>query len=76
MKNTFDYSKLAKYYDEIYSNKDYDRESEFVKQVLNKYNCKRILDVGCGTGNHLVRLVEYGFKCVGLDIHEEMLNIA
>ena len=64
MKNTFDYSKLAKYYDKICSNKDYDKESGFVKQVLNKYNCKGVLDVGCGTGNHLTRLMRYGFKSV------------
>ena len=35
-----------------------------------------VLDVACGTGDMVVSLVEQGCTVVGMDISEEMLNIA
>jgi len=74
--NTFDYDKLAKYYDKIYFNKDYEKEVRFIQRVLEKFNAKTILDVGCGTGEHISRLEKLGFRCDGLDLSKEMLSIA
>jgi len=37
---------------------------------------KRILDVGCGTGRHLVYLAKKGFEMYGIDIAEHGLKIA
>mgnify|MGYP001594940493 CR=1 FL=1 len=51
-----EYKKLAEYYDLFYQSKDYKKESEFIINLLRKHNVKRILDVGCGTGNHIVIL--------------------
>ncbi len=75
-KKTFDYSVLAKYYDDIYSDKNYKKEAEFIRKVLERYNVETVLDVGCGTGNHMAELEKYGFKCEGLDISAEMLSVA
>src|SRR5258708_8775446 len=36
----------------------------------------RVLDVGCGTGHHMVSLRERGFEVAGIDGSEEMLNQA
>jgi SAM-dependent methyltransferase len=36
----------------------------------------RILDAGCGTGRVAVRLAELGFRCVGVDADESMLEVA
>ncbi len=74
--DTFDYDKLAKYYDKIYFNKDYEKEVRFIQTILEKFNVKTVLDVGCGTGEHLFRLEKLGFKCDGLDLSEGMLSIA
>ncbi len=75
MKNA-EYKELAKYYDIIYSDKDYNKETQFLISIFKKHNVKSVLDVGCGTGNHLAILEKNGFECVGLDLNQEMLDIA
>ena len=65
--------KFAKYYDDIYGNKDYIGESK----ILEKYcNLDRVLDVGCGTGAHLRKLYKKGRVLHGLDVSEDMISIA
>lgn len=72
----FGYKNLAKYYDRVYAKKEYRSEALFIKELLERSNAKAVLDVGCGTGNHLALLEKYGFECAGMDINREMLDIA
>jgi len=72
------YKKLAKYYDLIYSSKDYKGEVERIKELIERYKKSfgnKLLDVGCGTGKHLEYL-KNDFSCTGCDINNEMLEIA
>ena len=72
------YGELAKYYDLIYSWKDYDRESWIIADLIRRYKespGNTLLDVGCGTGKHIQHLAER-FDCVGLDASVEMLEQA
>ncbi|MDG7016725.1 MAG: class I SAM-dependent methyltransferase [Nitrososphaerota archaeon] len=72
------YGELAKYYDVMYSWKDYRRESEVVRQLVRRYKRSRgraLLDVGCGTGKHLEALAG-NFDCVGVDSSRDMLGLA
>ena len=72
------YKDLAKYYDIVTKSKAYDREAGILKRIISRYKISRgktLLDVGCGTGRHLMYLVS-DFDCTGLDLHEEMLNVA
>lgn len=73
------YSNRAYLYDLIYHKKDYQKES---KQVINiikeKFPRKEtisLLDLGCGTGNHL-SYFQKEYDCTGVDTYSEMLDIA
>ncbi len=66
-------------YDLLYRDKDYDKESELLERVFQKYAVKplrRVLDLGCGTGNHALRLAAKGYEVVGVDRSFDMLRIA
>ncbi len=78
MDELFQYRKLAKYYDLIYSDKDYRGEAREITRILAKYKRakgKRLLDVACGTGEHL-RYLSKRFSCTGTDLNREMLAVA
>jgi SAM-dependent methyltransferase len=52
------------------------RELEF---LLNEFKLPKgaaILDVGCGTGRHSIGLALRGYEMTGVDISQDMLNIA
>jgi ubiquinone/menaquinone biosynthesis C-methylase UbiE len=70
--------KTSQYYDLIYSHKDYCKEAERLVIIINQHvlsGGNRLLDVACGTGNHIKYLVEH-FEPEGLDLSKEMLMIA
>ena len=69
-----EYSSMAKYYDLFYSNKSYERETDFLKELIG--NRKTVLDVGCGTGVHMHLLEDSGYIVDGLDLNSGMLDIA
>lgn len=72
------YKQFAKYYDSIYRWKDYKAESEILRSLIKKYKTshgKEMLDVACGTGNHIVYLKKY-YNISGVDIDKDMLRIA
>jgi len=47
-----------------------------VLEILKKNNAKKVLDLGCGSGRHLVYLAKNGFEVYGFDIAEEGMKIA
>ena len=49
------YKKFAGYYDKIYEELDHEKESKFIKWVVNKHRGSEgnlLLDMACGTGRH------------------------
>jgi len=73
-----DYQKQAAYYDTLYSDKDYASEVKIISNFIKEYplnNQRTLLDVGCGTGNHLEYFKQQYFV-EGLDISSSMLEIA
>jgi ubiquinone/menaquinone biosynthesis C-methylase UbiE len=72
------YSELARYYDKVYHWKDYKGDVGRLMELIDRFKRSpgnALLDVGCGTGAHLKHLVGW-FDCTGLDLHEEMLEVA
>ncbi|MHC5829692.1 MAG: class I SAM-dependent methyltransferase, partial [Nostoc sp.] len=41
---------------------------------LKSANVKTVLDLGCGTGNDVLRLVEQGFTVIGVDFSDEAVR--
>ena len=75
--NTFE--KYADFYDSLYEDKSYRQECNFVKHVFETYSEKKvnsILDLGCGTGSHALPFADMGYAVTGVDISENMLDIA
>jgi ubiquinone/menaquinone biosynthesis C-methylase UbiE len=72
------HNQLAKYYDRIYSFKDYLDEAVRLQNLIIKYlesGGNSLLDVACGTGLHLKHLRD-DFSCTGVDVSKSMLKIA
>jgi SAM-dependent methyltransferase len=66
-------------YDLLYRDKDYEEECDRIEQILReqkKGKVRTILDLGCGTGNHALRLANRGYSVTGVDRSENMLAIA
>ena len=74
MKN-IEYTKMAYLYDRFYANKDYSKEVEFIKSFIENKDYK-ILDAGCGTGNHAKQLFDFGYDIFGFDQSQDMVDIA
>ena len=72
------YGQLANYYDEIYHFKNYQKEAEKIETLIqqNKRSSgNHLLDVACGTGNHIGYLKQH-YNVEGLDFSPKMLRIA
>ena len=66
----------AKVYDAIYRSKNYDGEVDLIERILVSHGLagsRRLLDLGCGTGGHALRLAQRGHLVLGVDRSSEML---
>jgi ubiquinone/menaquinone biosynthesis C-methylase UbiE len=71
-----EYQLEARIYDRIWGKYDYDTDVKFLNELFKQHRCKSIIDVGCGTGNHALRLNKLGYEVTGVDISPTMLKIA
>ena len=72
------YTDLARYYDRIYSWKDYRKEAATIQRLIMRHQRSKgndLLEVACGTGRHLPYL-KNRFHILGTDISKGMLTIA
>ncbi len=71
------FAKSARFYDAIYSFKDYEAESIKLQALIARSApaARSLLDVGCGTGAHLASLRK-SYEVAGLDLDENLLQIA
>ena len=68
----------ARYYDKIYSFKDYRKEAGYLAETIRTHqrsSGRRLLDIACGSGQHLVYLQEW-FTVEGLDLSPDLLELA
>jgi SAM-dependent methyltransferase len=72
------YEELAKYYDLMYSNKNYSDEVESIHEIISQYKTStdsKLLDMACGTGGHVEYFKKY-YDVTGCDLNQDMLNVA
>jgi len=63
-------------YDALYGDKDYSAECDMLEKVFETFSRRdvtTVLDLGCGTGNHALRLAERGYSVTGVDSSGAML---
>jgi SAM-dependent methyltransferase len=75
--NVFDH--YSRFYDLLYSEKDYEAECDFLENLWKRYadrEIRTILDLGCGTGGHALPLAKRGYSVSGVDMSPQMLSIA
>jgi SAM-dependent methyltransferase len=72
------YQAFAALYDTLMADAPYEKWVNYIRLQLDqrKFNELTILDVGCGTGELLVRLLHEGADTVGVDLSQEMLSVA
>ncbi len=71
------YTSSARFYDAIYSFKDYAAEAGWLRYLLTEHGHPdgQLLDVACGTGSHLFHLRDH-YQVEGLDLDRGMLDVA
>ncbi|MCX6285864.1 MAG: class I SAM-dependent methyltransferase [Bacteroidetes bacterium] len=71
------YSTLANIYHEMYQHVfNYEKEFIFYDSLLKSTNSHKILEIGCGSGMLARRFLINGYDYLGLDLFNEMLDIA
>ena len=73
------YQDFAEVYDALTEDVDYEKTVEYLEQIFSKHYEKKpklITELACGTGSITKLLSEKGYDMIGIDISEEMLNIA
>jgi SAM-dependent methyltransferase len=72
------FNEYSSYYNLLYRDKDYDGEVEYICSLIDKHKpgAHKILDLGCGTGQHARRLKACGFFVHGVDQSSDMLEVA
>jgi SAM-dependent methyltransferase len=71
------FRKSQRFYDAVYSWKDYPREAEILRAEIDRRRpaARTLLDVACGTGRHL-ELLRDRFEVEGVDLDPEMVRLA
>lgn len=73
------FAEYARFYDSYYSSKDYSDEVKYVLDLVDGMSQKEVsevLDLGCGTGKHVVSFAEKGINVAGIDLSPKMISIA
>ncbi|MDE7336964.1 MAG: class I SAM-dependent methyltransferase, partial [Clostridia bacterium] len=66
------YSVLAKYYDRLMGDFDYEGYLNFIARELSGEG----VDLACGSGEMTIAIAKRGLKMTGIDLSDEMLNCA
>lgn len=68
----------SRYYDLLYSDKDYKSDVLYIKQLLTEHGIVGgdLLEFGSGTGAHGNLLADFGYRVHGVELSAEMVKLA
>jgi ubiquinone/menaquinone biosynthesis C-methylase UbiE len=71
------FTRIAPYYDRLMSFVDYHSWVNYIERIIlmHKIQERLILDIACGTGVCLELWLDRGYRVIGLDASEEMLEV-
>ena len=73
------YTSFARYYDRLESQyRNYEEDSRWIDTTINEHGAKSVIDISCGTGNHITKLAQLNKRrfAVAMDSSREMISIA
>jgi SAM-dependent methyltransferase len=71
------YEDLAEFYFAIESHhRNFDQDISFIRSFIPPGTIASILDIGCGTGEHIEAFARDGYMCTGIDSSDSMLAVA
>lgn len=72
------YTELAPLYDIFMENIAYEEWVSYIEEIIDRFCGKvnKVVDLACGTGNSTLPWACRGYRTWGIDLSEEMLNIA
>jgi ubiquinone/menaquinone biosynthesis C-methylase UbiE len=71
----FVFGYMGKYWEQI-ADADATDKQLFLVQKIFSTDTNLMLDLGCGTGRHVVNLCKFGYNIIGLDISKDLLYLA
>ena len=74
----YSYTAFAYVYDELMDNVPYDEWAEYLISLLKENGVTEglVCELGCGTGQMTRRLAAAGYDMIGIDLSEDMLDVA
>ena len=71
------FEKYAQYYDLLYQDKDYQKDTKYILSLIKKYHLdsEKILEFGSGSGIHGRLLANAGLVVRGIEKSQEMINL-
>ena len=71
------FEKYAQYYDLLYQDKDYQKETKYILSLLKKYHLdsEKILEFGSGSGIHGRLLAKAGLEVSGVERSQQMIDL-
>ena len=69
------FNNYSNYYDFFYEDKEYQKETDYIVNLLKKYEISKgdILEFGSGTGKHGYLLCERGYNVHGIELSSDMV---
>lgn len=79
MNSDLSYGDFAFVYDRLTSDVEYRKRADYINKLIKMHfdgKAELVCDLGCGTGTMCTLLSDYGYDCIGVDLSEDMLNVA